>query len=215
MRAAIVRRMSSGGKKAAELSTGYTDLFEQFKSADECSIGPDGVEQLCTAMRVEPSDVLVLVLAWVLRTSQMGYISREEWTSGAARLGAISSAGALRQELEAIHKQALADIERLRDLHLFTHKFCREGTRKNIDVQSAKIMLSIVLEPLFGEHVQSLTTFMDTKTSLAKTGVSLDEWMMILQFCREIKPDCSNFQDDGAWPLLLDDYVEWRREEPS
>jgi hypothetical protein len=20
------------------------------------------------------------------------------------------------------------------------------------------------------------------------------------------------FQDDGAWPLLLDDYVEWRRE---
>jgi DCN1-like protein 4/5 len=35
---------------------------------------------------------------------------------------------------------------------------------------------------------------------------------MLLQFCREIAPDCANFADDGAWPLLLDDYVEWRRE---
>lgn len=35
---------------------------------------------------------------------------------------------------------------------------------------------------------------------------------MMLNFCCEIRPDCSNFQDDGAWPLLLDDYVEWFRE---
>ena len=46
---------------------------------------------------------------------------------------------------------------------------------------------------------------------MSKRGVSLDEWTMLLQFCREIAADCSNFQDDGAWPLLLDDYVEWRR----
>jgi len=214
MRAAIVRRMSSG-KKSSESSTAYADLFDEYKSTSEGSIGPDGVERLCTAMGVEPSDVLVLVLAWVMRVTQMGYISREEWTSATARLGCSSSAGTLRQELEGIHKQTLADIERLRDLHQFTHKFCREGQRKNIDVQSAKIMLSIVLGPLFGEHVRSLADFMETKPTLAKTGVSLDEWMMILQFCREIKPDCSNFQDDGAWPLLLDDYAEWRRDERS
>eukprot|EP00967_Tisochrysis_lutea_P067554 scaffold88241_cov32-Tisochrysis_lutea.AAC.3 len=27
-----------------------------------------------------------------------------------------------------------------------------------------------------------------------------------------VKPDVSNYQDDGAWPLLLDEYVEWKRE---
>ena len=43
-------------------------------------------------------------------------------------------------------------------------------------------------------------------------GVSADEWSMILQFCNEVEPNCSNYQDDGAWPLLLDDYVEWYRE---
>ena len=47
---------------------------------------------------------------------------------------------------------------------------------------------------------------------MQQRGVSLDEWMMILQFCREVKADLSNFNDDGAWPLLLDDYVEFQRE---
>ena len=31
--------------------------------------------------------------------------------------------------------------------------------------------------------------------------MSMDEWTMLLQFCREISPDCDNFQDDGAWPV--------------
>ena len=48
---------------------------------------------------------------------------------------------------------------------------------------------------------------------MGKRGVSMDEWSMMLNFFIEIEPDCSNYQDDGAWPLLLDDYVEWRREE--
>ena len=38
----------------------------------------------------------------------------------------------------------------------------------------------------------------------------MDEWNLFLQFFQTIKPDCSNFDDDGAWPLLLDEYVEWR-----
>ena len=29
---------------------------------------------------------------------------------------------------------------------------------------------------------------------MGKRGVSLDEWTMLLQFCREIDPDCDNFQ---------------------
>ena len=36
---------------------------------------------------------------------------------------------------------------------------------------------------------------------------------MLLQFFLEIEADCSNYADDGAWPLLLDDYVEWVREQ--
>ena len=33
-----------------------------------------------------------------------------------------------------------------------------------------------------------------TPTEVGKRGVSLDEWTMLLQFCREIDPDCDNFK---------------------
>lgn len=29
----------------------------------------------------------------------------------------------------------------------------------------------------------------------------------------QVKPDCSNFDEAQAWPLLLDNYVEWRRKQ--
>ncbi len=74
-------------------------------------------------------------------------------------------------------------------------------------------MLKMLLEPLYADHVARLTQFLEQHKDCAKRGVSMDEWTMLLQFCREITPDCANFQDDGAWPLLLDDYVEWRRGE--
>ena len=27
----------------------------------------------------------------------------------------------------------------------------------------------------------------------------------------QVAADCSNYDDNAAWPLLLDNYVEWRR----
>eukprot|EP00962_Isochrysis_galbana_P000100 scaffold27_cov125-Isochrysis_galbana.AAC.9 len=27
----------------------------------------------------------------------------------------------------------------------------------------------------------------------------------------QVRPDASNYGEDGAWPILLDEYVEWRR----
>jgi len=189
-------------------------IFDTYKEADaeEPSIGPDGVEKLCADMGVDPSDVTLLVLAWAMGASKMGYLTHQEWETGAGRLGGASSAAELQKELQALFQALLGDIERFRDLHSFTHRFCREDPRrKNIDVNSAVVMLGLLFKPTWPAHASSLCEYFSGHKQLAQRGVSHDEWMMALQFCREILPDCSNFQDDGAWPVLLDDYVEWRR----
>jgi len=33
--------------------------------------------------------------------------------------------------------------------------------------------------------------------------------MCFWELCRSVKDDCSNYADDGAWPILLDEYVEF------
>lgn len=39
--------------------------------------------------------------------------------------------------------------------------------------------------------------------------ISLIIWLKrCVSACAQVKPDCSNFDESQAWPLLLDNYVE-------
>jgi len=165
---------------------------------------------LSQAIALDPSDVLVLVFAWKLGAKRMGYFSQEEWLEGSSSFSICSSHSDICDRLKAIFAGTTGNATALRTLHSFTHKFCREDERvRNIDVGSALIMLKLLHERSFSEHVKSISAFIEQNAAVTKRGISHDEWMMILQFCREVEPDCSNYQDDGAWPVLLDDYVEW------
>ncbi|KAF7305169.1 Defective in cullin neddylation protein [Mycena kentingensis (nom. inval.)] len=39
-----------------------------------------------------------------------------------------------------------------------------------------------------------------------------DLWGMMLEFCRTVKPSLQDYDSDGAWPTLLDDFVNWKKE---
>lgn len=194
-------------------SAWFVSQFEIYADADDGCIGPEGVEKLCAALGVDPAEVIVLVFAWKLGAAQMGYFSRDEWTSAQPVFGAATSCESLLERLKAVHASTLRTHQELRDLHAFAHRFCREKPKKTIDVASAGVMLSLLHADAHAEHVSSLCTFLEGHATCAKRGVSQDEWAMMLQFMRDVKPDLTDYQDDYAWPLLLDDYVEWHREE--
>jgi hypothetical protein len=42
-------------------------------------------------------------------------------------------------------------------------------------------------------------------------GVARDVWEMTLEFVAQTKPDLSNFDENGAWPVLMDEFVQWYR----
>ncbi|PPR96377.1 hypothetical protein GOBAR_AA24290 [Gossypium barbadense] len=46
--------------------------------------------------------------------------------------------------------------------------------------------------------------------------INLDQWMGFFRFCNEISfPDLSNYDPDLAWPLVLDNFVEWMQAKQS
>ena len=157
-----MRSWARGGRRPGPDTSKYMAIFDTYKEADaeEPSIGPDGVEKLCADMGVDPSDVTLLVLAWAMGASKMGYLTHQEWETGAGRLGGASSAAELQKELQALFQALLGDIERFRDLHSFTHRFCREDPRrKNIDVNSAVVMLGLLFKPTWPAHASSLCEY--------------------------------------------------------
>lgn len=154
---------SSSSASGTKKSDWYVKQFEEFYDAADGTIGPEGIEKLCTALGVDPTDVLVLVLAWLLGASTMGYFSREEWLSGQATLGGCTSPESMLEQLQAVYAATRKRQDELRLLHRFTHSFCREDRKKNIDVAVAVPMLSLLHAEAFPGHVPKLCEFLQVR----------------------------------------------------
>ena len=80
----------AGAYDCASLALG--PLFQPDASADV-----NEIVRLCDEIDVDPSDVLMLVFAWCLGASQMGYFSREEWLSAVGKVGDVTSEAELKE----------------------------------------------------------------------------------------------------------------------
>lgn len=225
-------------------------LWEKYKDPrDAESIGPEGVESFCADLDLDPSDVHVLVFAWQLDASRMGYFTRGEWTGGLAKLRA-STLPELKATLEAVYQETLQsakishnDADSFRDFYAFAHRYCRDDNKRNLDTETACAMLGMLATPIYPKHVEQFTAYLakiDRPHGINQVRARLpraadasgtaeprarartrrppprrraqDEWMCFWELCRSVKDDCSNHADDGAWPVLLDEYVEFVQE---
>lgn len=75
----------------------------------------------------------------------------------------------------------------------------------NLEISKAYLLLLIGDRP----HVASFVTYLDHQTTYK--GLNLDQWMTLLDFVTNVKEDLSNYDEDGAWPVVLDSFVDWKR----
>jgi len=61
------------------------------------------------------------------------------------------------------------------------------------------------------DRTPHLYLFLDFLKTCNTTRITLDQWDSFLQFNFVVNVDLKNCEEDGAWPLLLDEYIEWRK----
>jgi len=203
---------SHKGKNNKETVSGFSrkkleKLFDKYKEAGESEdsqiIGPDGIEKMCNDLEIVPEDVTTLLLAYHLNAQEMGYFSRKEFLEGLEKMG-IDSIERLKEQLGKM-KTELNDTVHFKNVYRFAFMFSKEDPeQKVLEMEMASGMLSLLL----AERYPVINSFLEyLKVQTTYKGLNIDQWMNLLEFCKVVGSDFSKYDENGAWPCLIDDYI--------
>ncbi|RVW93902.1 DCN1-like protein 1 [Vitis vinifera] len=147
----------------------------------------DGISVLCNDLQVDPQDIVMLVVSWHMKAATMCEFSKQEFISGLQALG-IDSLEKFRERIQFMRTE-LKDEQKFREIYNFAFGWAKEKGQKSLALDTAIGMWQL----LFAEKQWAL----------------VDHWC---QFLQTVDPSLSNYDAEGAWPYLIDEFVEYLNE---
>lgn len=190
-----------------ETATNSLDtFFQKYKDESEDAILAAGMEQFCEDLDVNPTDFIVLVLAWKFQASEMCRFTREEFINGCQLLGA-TDVKTLKKRFPTLVQETSQSEKSFKELYSFTFSFGldRSSGQRTLPVDMATALWELVFTYKTPPLLERWCTFLRENVV---HGVSRDSWSMFLPFITTIAPDFSNYDESEAWPSLFDDFVE-------
>lgn len=166
-------------------------------------IGPEGIEQFCDELGVDPDDIVMLVVAWKLSAENMGFFKLTEWQSGMHCLG-CDNMQKLKAKLDSLRAH-LKDNTHFKKIYRYAFDFCRDKDQRSLDIETGKAMLSLLLHDFWPQ----LDVFLEYLRQTKYKVINRDQWNSILEFIRTVDTSFKNYDVEGAWPVMLDEFVEY------
>ncbi|KAG8812064.1 Scaffold-type E3 ligase [Serendipita sp. 401] len=209
-------------------------LFDKYKEPDEADIGIDGTIKLCKDLGVEPEDVVMLAVAYELKSPRVGEWTKEGWTEGWKKLN-CDSIVQMRAAVGELSTKLSNDTDYFRSVYNYTFDFAKTETgQRSISIENACAFWGLLLPAgLKGRALQH----MDAKTDGEEVvytpsrepgwkqeyndlwfeylnekggkGVSKDTWLMFFDFVRTIDDKFEKHDVEAAWPSAIDDFAVW------
>ncbi|KAJ8749996.1 hypothetical protein K2173_013911 [Erythroxylum novogranatense] len=98
----------------------------------------------------------------------------------------------------------LVDFYEFARFYDFVFLMCRENGQKNITVSKAVMAWKLVLAGRF----RLLKQWCEFVEENQRHNISEDTWQQVLAFSRCVHENLEGYDPEGAWPVLIDDFVE-------
>jgi len=181
-------------------------FFRKYKAADVDCICSEGIEELCNDLAISALDPVTLAMSYHCRADEMGKFTREEFVGGMQRLG-CDDVAKLRAKLEEL-RAMLSDRTQCKEVYAFTFQFALDQGQRCLPVEMCVEFWKLLLK----EHFPLLDKWIVFVEARCKNAISKDTWMMLYDLATQVKPDLSDYDVNGAWPVLLDEFVEQVKE---
>ncbi|KAI8011678.1 DCN1-like protein 1 [Camellia lanceoleosa] len=187
---------------------GALDIFyTKFQNPYVDMILADGITLLCNDLQVDPQDIVMLVLSWHMKAATMCEFSKQEFIGGLQALG-IDSLEKFRDRMQFMRSE-LKDEQKFREIYNFAFGWAKEKGQKSLALDTAIGMWQLLFAEKQWPLVDHWCQFLQARHNKA---ISRDTWSQLLEFARMVDPTLSNYDAEGAWPYLIDEFVEYLNE---
>lgn len=183
------------------------ELYNRYKDPYADMILADGISLLCNDMQVDPQDIVMLVLSWHMKAATMCEFSKQEFIGGLQSLG-IDSLEKLREKLPFMRSE-MKDEHKFREIYNFAFSWAKEKGQKSLALDTAIGMWQLLFAEKEWPLVEHWCQFLQARHNKA---ISRDTWSQLLEFARNVDPALTNYDAEGAWPYLIDEFVEYLTE---
>jgi len=224
---------STGRTTVAASSSKLNALFDRYKDRLGDEISVDGTIRLCEDLQVDPEDVVLLAVAYELKSPKVGEWKRKGWIDGWSRLGYDTIEGMRDDALTRLRGKLESDMTYFRKVYDHTFTFARAEGQRSLAVDTALAFWALLLptglaggalkHDLTGEDVdmdgeessgwtdEHTEWWFQFLTEKGGKGVSKDTWMMLFDFIHSIDSKFLTHDAEAAWPSTIDDFVAWAR----
>jgi len=208
---------SSGGpstpaSKATSIAQQLDKIFNNYagKGAEADIMADEKLTQFFTDVGVKQDEgPMAFVVSFKLKCKNLGEISRKEFTTTFGEAG-CDSLPKIAAQVKAM-KAAVIDkgqSDQYRAFYRWVFDFNKDtAERKTIEKDQAVDLWRLILDPSKFALCEKWISFVERDKDLKM--VSKDLWDQVYEFGVDIKPDLSNWADDGAWPVSIDDFVQF------
>ncbi|RWR82826.1 DCN1-like protein 2 isoform X2 [Cinnamomum micranthum f. kanehirae] len=206
------------------------ELYHRYKDPYVDMIMVDGITLLCNDLQceqhiyglplvcsqVDPQDIVMLVLSWHMKAATMCEFSRQEFISGLQALG-VDSLEKLRERIQFMRSELKDEpnlifsgffpyLEKFREIYNFAFGWAKEKGQKSLALDTAIGMWQLLFAEKQWPLVDHWCQFLQAKHNKA---ISRDTWSQLLEFAKTVEPALTNYDAEGAWPYLIDEFVEY------
>ncbi|KAK1485828.1 hypothetical protein CABS01_13522 [Colletotrichum abscissum] len=202
------------------LDTSLNQMFDKLRddSKDEKNtLGLDTTMAYLGDLGVNIENAELLVVMELLQAPSVGEITRKGFVDGWKVSGAATRQAHV-SHIKSLVSSLSTDPAYFRKVYRHTFVASKEPTQKALNLEIATVYWNVLFSPPGWEWktknqdwLQLWLKFLEEKWT---RSVNRDTWNQILEFATKSMADesLSFWNEDGAWPSVIDDFVAWCKE---